>query len=490
VRPFYRDLVLLNEGAIVRDQDKHALAYKVLEGPLGQAIGQRLGWKVTEDVRCLSCHANRRADVPAAADAALVVREGVGCEACHGPGSLYEVVHQQPSWRTKTPKEKSDLGMVDVRNPLDRVRQCASCHVGNWQEGKVVTHEMYAAGHPVLPPFEAAAFAEQMPRHWRYLCEKGALYYETEFLKANGYSDSSAARQILPVLREVLLGDVVAAVTALRLESQWAANAAPTGFDLAAFDCQACHHDLKQPSWRQERGYGASPPGRPTAPVAALAIIPAVIAALDMPAEDKAPYITQWQTLLAKRHAAFTRQPFGDPKAIGEVSNELVEWLESELLPKCKQAAFDGPQARRFLKALLHEQQKTFDYGSARLLGWAAWALCGELAVDYPEAFRKVEPLPTDEAARQAQVEADLALWQQWLAGAQMHRQQLRQQTFGKSGLEAALALQLPAGQKVAITDQMPSLLSAMAAYNPAAVRDHTAHLGQLLMEIGTMPKE
>ena len=31
---------------------------------------------------------------------------------------------------------------------------CLSCHLGNAREGRVVTHEMYAAGHPPLPGFE------------------------------------------------------------------------------------------------------------------------------------------------------------------------------------------------------------------------------------------------------------------------------------------------------------------------------------------------
>ena len=33
--------------------------------------------------------------------------------------------------------------------------------------------------------------------------------------------------------------------------------------DFAHFDCYACHHDLKVPSWRQKRGYRGAP-GRPT----------------------------------------------------------------------------------------------------------------------------------------------------------------------------------------------------------------------------------
>ena len=64
--------------------------------------------------------------------------------------------------------------MIDVRNPVRRAEQCFSCHIGNVEEGKLVTHAMYAAGHPPLPSIEIESFAKQMPRHWRYLDEKVA----------------------------------------------------------------------------------------------------------------------------------------------------------------------------------------------------------------------------------------------------------------------------------------------------------------------------
>ncbi len=42
-----------------------------------------------------------------------------------------------------------------------------SCHVGNATQGKVVTHPMFAAGHPPLPPIEVASFSKNEPQHWR-----------------------------------------------------------------------------------------------------------------------------------------------------------------------------------------------------------------------------------------------------------------------------------------------------------------------------------
>ena len=62
--------------------------------------------------------------------------------------------------------------MTDLWDPVRRSEICTSCHIGNYKEKKVITHAMYAAGHPPLPGFEAATFSEFQPRHWQYLGEK------------------------------------------------------------------------------------------------------------------------------------------------------------------------------------------------------------------------------------------------------------------------------------------------------------------------------
>jgi hypothetical protein len=61
--------------------------------------------------------------------------------------------------------------MRDLRNPGKRAEWCMSCHVGNAAEGKVVTHAMYAATHPVLRGFDLASFSKNLPQHWWNLKE-------------------------------------------------------------------------------------------------------------------------------------------------------------------------------------------------------------------------------------------------------------------------------------------------------------------------------
>lgn len=78
-------------GAQVRlwSESAHARAFTALAGPKAAKIAARARVAVPQrDPACLRCHGTRGAlgagFVPAAADS-----QGVGCEACHGPGSRY-----------------------------------------------------------------------------------------------------------------------------------------------------------------------------------------------------------------------------------------------------------------------------------------------------------------------------------------------------------------------------------------------------------------
>ena len=92
--------------------------------------------------------------------------EGVSCENCHGPYSGWADPHAVAPFRTLPTAQWEALGFVDLRSPAGKAEKCLSCHIGNSDEGKVVTHEMYAAGHPPLPSIEVATFTFAMPRHW------------------------------------------------------------------------------------------------------------------------------------------------------------------------------------------------------------------------------------------------------------------------------------------------------------------------------------
>ena len=163
-------LFRLTESHTWAETDRHSKAFELLNCTRGQEMAQRLGWKVTTDVRCLSCHSGWQPDRRQPDEAVLA--EGVACEACHGPSSKYINAHSVPQWRSVPLAERADhFGMISLRDPERRADVCLSCHVGNAALGRVVTHEMYAAGHPPLPSFELRNFSDSM-RHWDDLPEQ------------------------------------------------------------------------------------------------------------------------------------------------------------------------------------------------------------------------------------------------------------------------------------------------------------------------------
>src|SRR5262249_38763662 len=101
-------------------------------------------------------------------------KDGVGCAVCHGTFKPWVTEHANITgdndWRSRSGDEKQKRGMIDLRNPLTRAELCMSCHIGNAQLGRVVTHDISAAGHPPLPSIEIATFTgDNMPRHWKLM---------------------------------------------------------------------------------------------------------------------------------------------------------------------------------------------------------------------------------------------------------------------------------------------------------------------------------
>jgi hypothetical protein len=346
------EFVLLNEAPTWDQKDVHSIAFANLSGTLGQKMEKNLGYKVTEAPQCLTCHSvDLHPDVPLKdkkLDGGFATAEtGVNCTACHGLGRNWQFDHyeeplqkgQPLPWRTKDPQYKFNRGMHDLRNPAIKARLCASCHVGCAEEGKIVTHEMYAAGHPPLPPFELASFMESEPLHWGHPTDKRLAFFKT-FAEKNPdktwpiFHYHPAEKEIY-LARNIASGAIASLDAELRLLAADAAIAADPkaegGMDFARFDCYACHHDLKYPSDRQARGYEGAP-GRPPlkAWVGALSEIVATHAeGLENP-ELKAlasAFAPKWE---AVRKAALAR-PFGHPDDLRKASDELAAWCDAFL---------------------------------------------------------------------------------------------------------------------------------------------------------------
>lgn len=152
--------VLQNEYYTWLDSDPHARAWDTLLEPRSVAMAKSFGLAEppTRAAACLACHAP---PVPAARRAGpLDPSEGVTCERCHGPASGWRSEHTAADW---THADSVAAGMTDLADLGVRARTCLDCHLGG--PGRVVDHDLIAAGHPRLQ-FELDNYSRAMPPHW------------------------------------------------------------------------------------------------------------------------------------------------------------------------------------------------------------------------------------------------------------------------------------------------------------------------------------
>jgi hypothetical protein len=291
--PFDTDFVLLTEYTTWRTLDKHAQAYAALLTDRGKQIGKILGVEdVTKDeVGCMGCHSmgftrGRRGR-------AFKIEDGVTCDGCHGPAEGWYGPHSgvgggSEEWRLLRPEDKEKYGMLDVRDPVKKAEMCASCHVGNVEQGKVITHAMYAAGHPPLPPFEVETFCKNLPQHWRDRKDVPFFQKPPKDVAAKVRDIYHLSTAPVAQTQLTLAGSLAVLRAQMRVIADRANLDAKTDraqrwpeLALASFelpkdvdptqlwpdlamshsDCYACHHELVTPSWRQQRGYDLVFPG-------------------------------------------------------------------------------------------------------------------------------------------------------------------------------------------------------------------------------------
>lgn len=351
------DRVRMSEWQIWQQQDKHANAYQVLLEPRSQRIGKLLGKDVlAAETGCIQCHtSNTVAELWSPAcivnDENPSIAEGVSCQTCHGPAELWEAEHIKPGWRELTLDEKARFGFKTMENPIERANMCTSCHVGSAELGRVITHEMYAAGHPMLSGFEMEAFADKMPRHWRYLHEKpGAPPFNFERTRA------------------VLVGSIAALQNSLTL----AAASGATWPELARFECYSCHHQLRSPSWRQEKHAGKLA-GRPRIEAGCLPLVRAAT-------ETAAGNVESFDQLVERMHAPLATNPFGEGADIVAMAAATKPWA-TEALDRLSTMPLDESKVRKILARLLAvAADGVHDFDTARQLTGAIHVVGEELA--------------------------------------------------------------------------------------------------------------
>ncbi len=369
-------------------------------------------YMVATDAACLACHASTKEPIQQAPPdkwtaASFDTTDGVGCEMCHGHGSSYQSKHQDSvldkvnapegavrfvEWREWPLAQKEKWGLVNLRDPASATAKCASCHIGNTSEGRFVTHDMYAAGHPPLPPLDLMAYSREQPRHWGLA---GEMPYITKLAK----KDAKKAHDLFHyradesfVARRFAESTIAVIGSSAVLGAQLAddAKAKKDGLDFAAFDCYSCHHNLKYPSERQERGY-VGRPGRPTYRPAAFALARVVL--------DHAAGMPNGTDLKAARAAldaaeleladAFTDKTYGDPDQIKAATGKLAKWAD-DVRGKLQAVRYTPEETKKLHAQVVAATQKPLgDPEAAQLLVWAFETL--ELDLNAP-ADKKEPP--------------------------------------------------------------------------------------------------
>jgi hypothetical protein len=160
-----------NEYNVWAEKDRHALAHEHLSKPDTQKnaafaeIGKKMGIAdASTDARCTSCHS-------LAAPANLQgqkfnLKEGVTCNACHGPSEKWNTPHAEIGWTQKQRQATGShaallkqLGLYDTKPVIARAEKCTSCHLA-------IDPTLVAAGHP-QPIFELDYYSELENKHWR-----------------------------------------------------------------------------------------------------------------------------------------------------------------------------------------------------------------------------------------------------------------------------------------------------------------------------------
>ncbi len=352
--------VRLREWQIWQEHDKHASAYLVLTEPRGQRIGKLLGKNVlAKETGCIECHVSNAVDELWSPkcfvnQVNVFVKEGVSCQACHGPASEWENVHDE--WpENLTPDEKAKFGFNALEDPVRRASMCASCHIGNAELGRVITHEMYAAGHPMLSGFEMESFADKMPRHWEYQEEK-----EKREKKASQ-----------PFQFERTRGVLVGSVVGLRTSVELAAESGVNWPELARLECYSCHHELRTPSWRQEN-HAQRFAARPRLE---LGCLPLVRVAAELGSGNSEAI----DALVEHSREPFANNLFGDPAKIAELRTAVDDW-SAKLIQKLVDMPLDQAKVREILAKLLDvAADGTHDYDTARQLTGALYVIAEEL---------------------------------------------------------------------------------------------------------------
>ena len=364
--------VLQNEFVTWFRHDRHADAYAVLENDRSNRIAHNLGIGAPEkEPLCLKCHSTFPAK---SEDSGPKFRkeDGVSCESCHGAASSWLPHHAE---KGATHAENVANGLTDLTRITDKVKVCASCHLGN--EEQFVSHQIMGAGHPRLT-FEIDTYESVMPRHW---------LVDTDYIQRKGQNKEDFSDAKL-----WLVGQVVVASERLKLLAS--SNTTHHGIfpEFTNFACASCHHRLSDSEFAK-RDYGTTT-GIPRLNTPELLILSQALRTLD-------PARAQIVDGYVKRlHASY-----GTPSGEKEIRS-LADYINKNLLPFATSVTINEANIRTLFKFLNNYSQPNLQYETAEQAAMGASALAAattdkalarELKPLYdklkdPDNFRKISP--------------------------------------------------------------------------------------------------
>ncbi len=408
VEPLTIDELTIEANRLVKDLNLTTLPADWLgaSNALSRRICDKLNFDVTNPDgyakfrnNCLTCHGGYRDE----GDNRSFAKDGgaqpgITCNYCHQVGSNdawvkeHAIQGEDKAWRVLPPTSKQAAGMHDLVNVGNQAATCYDCHIGNLKKNMFVTHVMYAAGHPPLPGVELQTFCASMPQHWQ---TESALYDSLEakpfagtdqYFKANFdalFPGKYTPDQTFWNTRKILVGAIAARLQMAKVMSD---SATPDKWaDYSLYDCAACHHELREPSFRQARGY-VSAPGRPRLHEWPEAVLNVSLLIAGPGMREK---VTALDDKLAK---ALSQTPFGEPNVVSSIALEL-ETVLTTALTSAQNFAVGAPEARELIKRLAqspgqdkskvydtdHQESRLLTYDSARQVVWAIQAIAAEL---------------------------------------------------------------------------------------------------------------
>jgi len=210
----------------------HSRSYKSLSTKRGRAIAERLGIENAKMAQeCLSCHTD---NVPRSQRGiGFDITEGIGCESCHGGSALWGSRHSKGN---SSHSSLVSQGLVALENPNVSAQLCLSCHVGDAEDKRLVTHRYLAAGHPRLS-FELDLF-QSLQSHYSI---------DEDYLQR---------KKIVPGVQTWAIGQAYSLKEQLNLYADGSLRWDGVFPEPVFFDCVSCHRPISDDvNWQPKEQY-------------------------------------------------------------------------------------------------------------------------------------------------------------------------------------------------------------------------------------------